>query len=178
MPGVQRSVDDRGDPRLRVGFDDGMFEDGFPSAGVAHDDAEPALLGVDFEDVEVALLVVEQGGFRTGGKRVFGEAEVGSDHGCIFKLVVGMLVCVAFLLLDPWRRPVVADEVDGGRLAHAFAAVVDDREDAGIIPVESDGDRSVALIAGCLVSGAVEVESVVGADFAGRFKVEEFLVIR
>jgi len=56
-PGVEGAVDDGGDPLFGVVVDDGVFEDGFAGAGLAEDEAEAALLGVDFEDVEVALLV-------------------------------------------------------------------------------------------------------------------------
>ena len=42
--------------------DDGVFEDGFAGAGFAEDEAEPALLAVDLENVEVALLVFEERG--------------------------------------------------------------------------------------------------------------------
>jgi hypothetical protein len=41
--------------------DEGVFEDGFAGARLAEDEAEAALLGVDFEDVEVTLLVFEYG---------------------------------------------------------------------------------------------------------------------
>jgi hypothetical protein len=58
VPGVERAVDDGSDPALGIVVNEGVFEDGFASAGFAEDEAEAALLGVDFEDVEVALLVI------------------------------------------------------------------------------------------------------------------------
>lgn len=60
VPGVEGSVDDGGDPLFRVVIDEVVFEDGFSGAGFADDEAETALLGVDFEDVEVALLMGEE----------------------------------------------------------------------------------------------------------------------
>lgn len=64
-----------------VVVDEGVFEDGFAGAGLAEDEAEAALLGVDFEDVEVALLVFEEGLVVVEGEWVLAEAEVGADHG-------------------------------------------------------------------------------------------------
>ena len=81
VPGVEGAVDDGSDPLFGVVLDDGVFENGFAGAGFAEDDAEPALLGVDFEDVEVALLVFEEGLFFIDAKRVLANAEVGADHG-------------------------------------------------------------------------------------------------
>ncbi len=80
MPGVQGAVDDRGDPLFGVVVDEGVFEDSFTGARFAEDDAESALLGVDFEDVEVALLVIEEGLVFLDDKGVLAEAEVGADH--------------------------------------------------------------------------------------------------
>jgi len=59
-PGVEGAVDDGGDPVFLVVVDEVVFEDGFSGAGFADDEAEASLLGVDFEDVEVALLVGKQ----------------------------------------------------------------------------------------------------------------------
>ena len=59
VQGVEGAVDDGGDPLFGVVVDEGVFEDGFASAGLAEDEAEAALLGVDFEDFKVALLVGE-----------------------------------------------------------------------------------------------------------------------
>ena len=56
-PGVKGSVDDGGDPIFEIMVDEVVFEDGFSGAGFADDEAEAALLGVDFEDVEVTLLM-------------------------------------------------------------------------------------------------------------------------
>ena len=58
MPTVERAVDDGDDPVARVVVEEVLFEDGFSSARFAEDEAEAALLGVDFEDVEVTLLVL------------------------------------------------------------------------------------------------------------------------
>jgi len=60
VPAVERSIDDGGDPLFWVVIDEVVFEDGFSSAGFADDEAEAALLRVDFEDVEVALLMGEE----------------------------------------------------------------------------------------------------------------------
>ncbi|MBK9990947.1 MAG: hypothetical protein IPP19_09495 [Verrucomicrobia bacterium] len=60
---------------------EGLFEDGFAGAGFTEDEAKPALLGVDFQDVEDLLLVREQRKrFRVEGD--FLKTEVGADHGC------------------------------------------------------------------------------------------------
>jgi hypothetical protein len=59
-PGVEGSVDDGGDPIFEVMVDEVVFEDGFSGAGFADDETEAALLGVDFEDVEVALLMGQE----------------------------------------------------------------------------------------------------------------------
>jgi hypothetical protein len=61
--------------------DDGVLEHALAGAGFAEDEAEAALLAVDLEDVEVALLVVEERGVVVDGEGVFGEAEVAFDHG-------------------------------------------------------------------------------------------------
>ena len=62
-------------------MDDGVFEDGFAGAGFAEDEAEPALLAVDLENVEVALLVFEERGVFVDDEGVVAETEVASDHG-------------------------------------------------------------------------------------------------
>ena len=80
MSGVQRSIDDGGDPVLLVVVKEVVFEDGFAGAGFSEDEAEAALLGVNFDDVEVALLVGEQRGLIIDDEGVFGEAEVLTDH--------------------------------------------------------------------------------------------------
>ncbi len=77
---MEGAIDDGGDPLFGVVVDEGVFEDGFPSARLAEDDAEPALLGVDFEDVEVALLMFEEGLLFIDDEGVLAEAEVGADH--------------------------------------------------------------------------------------------------
>lgn len=81
VPGVEAAVDHGGDPFFLVVMEDGVFQNGFPGAGFAEQDAEASLLAVDFEDVEVALLLDEQRGLRIGGERVFFDAEMGSYHG-------------------------------------------------------------------------------------------------
>ena len=80
---------------LGIVADDGVLEDGFAGAGLAEDEAEAALLGVDLEDVEVALLVFEQGRVVLDGEGLVAEAEVGFDHsvGRLFWSMVG--VCVS-----------------------------------------------------------------------------------
>ncbi|MCW1914751.1 hypothetical protein OJ996_14280 [Luteolibacter sp. GHJ8] len=61
--------------------DDGVLEDGFAGAGFAEDEAEAALLGVDFDDVEVALLVFEERVSLFNDEGVLAESDVGADHG-------------------------------------------------------------------------------------------------
>jgi len=80
VPAVHGAVDDGGDPLFGVVGDEGVFEDGFSGAGFSDEDAESALLGVDVEDVEVALLVGKQRGVFIKSEGVTGESEVGSDH--------------------------------------------------------------------------------------------------
>ena len=80
-PGVQGAVDDGRDPLFGVVADDGVLEYGLAGAGFAEDEAEAALLGVDLEDVEVALLVFEQRGVVLDGEGGVADAEVGFDHG-------------------------------------------------------------------------------------------------
>ena len=79
-PGVEGAVDDRRDPLFGIVVDDGVFEDGFAGAGFAEDEAKATLLGVDFEDVEVTLLVFEERGVVLDDEGVVAEAEVGFDH--------------------------------------------------------------------------------------------------
>ena len=79
-PGVERAVDDGGDPMLGVVADDGVLEHGLAGARLAENQAEPALLAVDLEDVEVALLVFEQRGVLVDGEGLAGDSEVGADH--------------------------------------------------------------------------------------------------
>ena len=77
----REAVDDRRDPLLGIMADDGVLEDALAGAGFAEDEAEPALVAVDLEDVEVALLVFEQGGVLVDGEGALAEAEVAFDHG-------------------------------------------------------------------------------------------------
>ena len=132
VPGVEGAVDDGGDPLFGVVVCEGVFEDGFPSAGLAEDEAEAALLAVDFEDVEVTLLVFEQWCLGAGGEWVGGDAEVGSDHG------FGIFGWLAF-----WWA-VVAEEVDGGGWAESLFVVIDDRWLCGGVAVVADGDLAIA----------------------------------
>jgi hypothetical protein len=81
VPGMERAVDDGGDPLLGVLPGEGVLEDGLAGAGFAEDEAESALLGVDLEDVEVALLVFEEGLVFFDGEGIFTKSVVGSDHG-------------------------------------------------------------------------------------------------
>jgi hypothetical protein len=88
-PGVKGTVDDRGDPLFGIVMDDGVFEDGFAGARFAEDEAEATLLGVDFEDVKMALLVWKEGLGFVDDEGVLCDAEVGAYH----KSVDGLLVC-------------------------------------------------------------------------------------
>ena len=78
MPAVEAAIDDGGDPFFWVVMEDGVFQNGLPGAGFTQQDAEAALLAVDFEDVKVVLLLGEQWGLGIGGERVVFYAEVGS----------------------------------------------------------------------------------------------------
>jgi len=68
-------------------------------------------------------------------------------------------------------------EEDGG--AEAFVIEVGDgRFGSGACgeAIVAKGDGLVAKVAGCFVAGVLELEGVVGANFAGGLEVEEFLV--
>ena len=80
-PGVQRAVDDRRDPLLGIMADNGVLEDGLAGARLAEDDAKPALLAVDFQDVEVTLLMFEQRDILVDGEGLVADSEAASDHG-------------------------------------------------------------------------------------------------
>jgi hypothetical protein len=56
---VERAVNDRGDDSFGIMVYEGLLEDGFAGAGLAEDQTESTLLGMDFEDVEDLLLVGE-----------------------------------------------------------------------------------------------------------------------
>lgn len=58
VPAVEGAVDDGVDPVAGVVVEEVLFEDCFSGAGFPEDEAEAALLGVDFEDVEVTFLVL------------------------------------------------------------------------------------------------------------------------
>jgi len=87
VPGVEGAVDDGGNPVFGVVMYEVIFEDCFPGARFAEDEAEPTLLGVDFEDVEVALLMLKEWSFFIDDEGVTGEAEVLPDH--FLKKVLG-----------------------------------------------------------------------------------------
>ena len=74
--GVQGAGNGRGDHALGVMRDQGVLDDAFAGARLTHDDAEAALLAVDFERLENILLVGQQGGFAGGVERIELEAEV------------------------------------------------------------------------------------------------------
>jgi len=171
-PGVEGSVDDRGDPGFGIVMEEVVFEDGFAGAGFADDEAEASLLGVDFEDVKVTLLVGQQAGGVVDDEGVFGETEVLSNHDMCWSL--GLEVVVSEVGLA-----VVVDgvEEDGG--AEAFVIEVDDGrvvESSGGEATEAKVDGFSAEVAGCFVAGVLELEAVINADFSGLFEVEEFLV--
>ena len=66
--------------------DDGVFENALASSGFAKDEAKTALLAVNFEDVEVTLLMIEKWSVFIDGKRLMADAEVAFDHsvvGCL-----------------------------------------------------------------------------------------------
>ena len=66
---------------LGVVADDCVLEHGLAGVRLAEDQAEPALLAVDLESVEVALLVFEQRSVLVDGEGLAGNSEVASDHG-------------------------------------------------------------------------------------------------
>lgn len=171
-PGVEGTIDDGGDPCFCVMVQEVVFEDGFAGSGFADDQAEATLLGVDFEDVKVTLLVGQQTGGVVDDEGVFGETEVLSNHDMCWRLgleVVGTEVGFA----------VVMDGVqeDGG--AEALVVEVDDGRipgTAGGEAAEAQGDGFPAKIAGGFVADFLELEGVVGAHFSGLFEVEKLLV--
>ncbi len=183
VPGVQRAVDDRGDPLFGIVAGDGVFEDGLAGAGFAKDEAEAALAVVDFEDVEVALLVLHEGGVLIKGEGVAGEAEVGADHDGCQLLVIGYQLSVISYRLSviglesDVGAAVVGDGVEKGGVAKADAVLIDGGGKAGVAVV-ADGDGFVAHVAGGFVAAGIEAEGVVDADFAGVLKHEEFGGIR
>jgi hypothetical protein len=72
---------------------------------------------------------------------------------------------------------VVGDEVESGGITEAMAVLVDDGWEAEAGAVVADGDGGVAQVAGGFEALVVVVEGVVGADFAGAFEEEEFVVV-
>jgi len=67
MVGVKGAVDDGGDEAFGVVFEQGVFEDALARAGLAADEAQAALQGVDLEYVE-DFLRVEAKGCELSGK--------------------------------------------------------------------------------------------------------------
>ena len=190
VPGVQGAVDDGRDPLFGIVAGDGVFEDGLAGAGFAKDEAEAALAVVDLEDVEVALLVLHEGGVLIKGEGVAGEAEVGADHDGCQLLVIGYQLSVISYQLSVISyqlsviglesdvgAAVVGDGVEKGGVAKADAVLIDGGGKAGVAVV-ADGDGFVAHVAGGFVAAGVEAEGVVDADFAGVLKHEEFGGIR
>lgn len=136
-PRVKGAVDDGGDPGLGIEIKEVAFENGFPGAGFTDDEAEATLLGVDFEDVKVTLLVGEQSGGVINNEGVFDEAEVLADHDFRRSLlleVVGTEVGFAVV--------VNGVEEDGG--AEAFVVEVDD----GRITGTTGGEAAEAQVDG------------------------------
>jgi len=80
VPTVHGAVDDGSDPFLGVVPDDGVLEDAFSCTWFADKDTKPSLLGVNLEDVKVALLVGEKRSFGINNEGISGESKVGSDH--------------------------------------------------------------------------------------------------
>jgi len=77
---VEGAIDYGCDDALGIMRKEGLFEDTLAGAGFAEEQAQPALLGVDEEDVEDLLLVRQQGeGF--GGEGMALEAKVRTKHG-------------------------------------------------------------------------------------------------
>ena len=77
--GVEGAIDDGCDDVFGVVGQERLFEHAFAGAGFAEHQAEAALLGVDFEDIEDFLLMGEQvNGFGVEGIAL--NAEVGADH--------------------------------------------------------------------------------------------------
>jgi hypothetical protein len=63
-----------------VVVDKGIFEDGFSGSWFTEDDAKTTLLGMNFEDVKVTLLVFEEGLVFIYAKGTVANAEVGANH--------------------------------------------------------------------------------------------------
>lgn len=77
--GMKSSVEQGSDHAFWIMIEQGVFDEAFACARFAQDQAEAALLGVDAEDVEDFLLVVEQrAGLRI--ERVALQSEVRTNH--------------------------------------------------------------------------------------------------
>jgi hypothetical protein len=57
---VQRTSYGRGDHAFRVMIDDGLLDDAFARAGFPHNDAKPALLGMDLDSLKDFLLLRQE----------------------------------------------------------------------------------------------------------------------
>ena len=146
VPGVQGAVDDRRDPLLGVVADDGVLEDGLAGAGFAEDEAESALLGVDLEDVEVALLVFEERVVGLDDEGVVAEAEVGADHMRWW--------FHGFVRSRLSRAAVVGDGVEDFGHAEALSLVIDDGLwHGGAVAVKAQGDGECRAGRAALRSG-------------------------
>ena len=77
--GVKGSVENGGDDAFGIMIDEGMFEDGFPGAGMSEDETKAALLSMNQEDVEDVLLMIEQSDvLRIEG--ILLETKMGTNH--------------------------------------------------------------------------------------------------
>jgi hypothetical protein len=61
--------------------DDGILENAFAGARLTDNEAKSALLAVDLEDVEVALLVLQERGVVVNCEGLLAEAKIASNHG-------------------------------------------------------------------------------------------------
>lgn len=77
---MKRAIDDGCDPLFGIVMDDSVFENGFAGSWFAENETKAALLGMDVDDVEVALLVRKKGLFFVDEKGILGNAEVRADH--------------------------------------------------------------------------------------------------
>jgi hypothetical protein len=77
--GVEGTVDDRGDHAFGVVIQEGLLQNALTRSGFAQDQAKPALLRVDPEDIENVLLVSQQGK-RFGVEGMALETKVSPDH--------------------------------------------------------------------------------------------------
>jgi len=160
--GVQSAVDHRRDHAFGVMGQERLFEDTFAGAGFTEHQTQPALLGVDAEDVEDFLLVSQQCD-RFGVEGIALEAKMGTDH----KLKFGWRI---------ERFSVIGDGVEQAGFPHAFALVINDDTLHWPGALEPDVDRPVRQVPWRFKAERFEGERVVGADVAFLFNEKQLVI--